>query len=297
MNMNLQLEYLRTFVAVVDTGGFTRAAGVVNKTQSAVSMQIKRLESEIDSPLFERRGKGIRLTPTGVTLLPHARRLLAEHEEAVRNLSQPPLEGRLRFGSPEHYTSWILPRLLTGFAESYPRIQVEMICANSPEIREGVAKGDLDLGLSTQAQDKREVKGEVIGHDPLVWIGARDWIPKPDTPLALAVFEDGCIFRSWALEALEQAGVDHRIVYVSRSEAGIQDAVRAGLAVAPVVQSNVPEDLDIFGQEARLPLLPVSNIVLHRRAGEPRDVIDCFARHLVHSFREKLARSGRSQKG
>ena len=285
--MHLQLEYLRTFTAVADTGGFTRAGQVVNKTQSAVSMQIKRLESEIEKPLFDRIGKGIRLTPAGLTLLPHARRILAEHDEAVRSLSQPALKGTICFGSPEHYTSWILPRLLTRFAESYPDVQVEMVCENSPKIKEGVDKGEMDIGLCTQIHEG----GQTIAHDPVVWMAARDFIPREDQPLPLAVFERGCIFRIWAQEALVRTNIPHRIVYVSRSEAGIQDAVRAGLAIAPVVQSNVPADLRVVGTELGLPVLPVSNIVLHKRPGPKSEIIECFAEHLMMSFREKMAKS------
>ena len=285
--MQLQLEYLKTFVAVADTGGFTKAGHQVNKTQSAVSMQIKRLESEIEKPLFDRVGKTIRLTPAGTTLLPHARRILAGHDEAVRDLTQPPLRGTLCFGSPEHYTSWILPRLLTRFAESYPDVQVEMICENSPKIKEGVDQGEMDIGLCTQIHQG----GQTIAHDPVVWMASPDYLVDVSQPLPLAVFERGCIFRIWAQEALVRAGIPHRIVYVSRSEAGIQDAVRAGLAIAPVVQSNVPGDLQVVGSEVGLPVLPVSNIVLHKRPGPKSDVIECFADHLTKSFREKMTKS------
>ncbi len=278
--MQLQLDHLLTFVAVADSGGFTKAGLRINRTQSAVSMQIKRLESEIGKPLFDRTGRTIVLTPAGQTLLPHARKILSEHDLAVQRLSRPALKGSLCFGSPEHYTPRILPGLLSAFARSYPDIQVEMICENSPEIKKRVDLGEMDIGLCTQIHDG----GQTIAHDPVVWMGSPRALPDAKNTVALALFEDGCIFRTWALDALTRAGIPHRIVYVSRSESGIQDAVRAGLAISPVVQSNVPPDLTVVGPELGLPVLPVSNIVLHKRSGPASDIVDCFARHLIQAF-------------
>ena len=281
--MNLQIDYLRTFIAVADTKGFTRAGIQVNRSQSAVSMQIKRLEDEVGKPIFERIGKTVKLTTEGNLLINFARRIVKEHDDAVIALSKPALKGFIRFGSPEHYTAGVLPKLLARFASSYPDILVEMRCENSDEIKRAVDKGELDIGLCTQIHEG----GQVIYHDPVVWITEPGFIFQKDKYLPLALFEEDCIFRSWALKALEKAGIEYRIVYVSRSMSGILDAVRAGLAVAPIVQSNIPTDLTTIGAEIYLPVLPISAIVLHTIKAPVPETVACFAEHLIKSFREK----------
>lgn len=281
--MNLQIDFLRTFIAVADTKGFTRAGVQVNRSQSAVSMQIKRLEDEIGKALFKRIGKSVKLTVAGSLLIDYARRIVKEHDAAVLTLTKPGLKGSVRFGSPEHYTAGVLPKLLARFATSYPDVQVEMRCENSDKIKAAVDKGELDIGICTQIDGG----GQVIYHDPVVWIADAGFMVPKEKPIPLAVFEEDCIFRSWAIEALEKAGIKFRIVYVSRSISGILDAVRAGLAIAPVVQSNVPPDLEIAGVEKGLPVLPVSNIVLHKVKNPLSDTIECFADHVIKSFREK----------
>ncbi len=281
--MNLQIDYLRTFIAVADTRGFTRAGVQVNRSQSAVSMQIKRLEDEIGKNLFERNGKTAKLTAEGNLLINYARRIVNEHDDAVMALSKPGLKGFIRFGSPEHYTAGVLPKLLARFASSYPDVLVEMRCENSDAIKAAVDSGALDIGLCTQIRGG----GQIIYHDPVVWVADPGFIFQKKKTLPLAVFEEDCIFRNWAMEALEKAGMEYRIVYVSRSISGILGAVRAGLAIAPIVQSNVPSDLTIIGIEDGFPVLPVSNIVLHKVKRPLSETIECFANHLIKSFREK----------
>ena len=281
--MNLQIDFLRTFIAVADTKGFTRAGKRVNRSQSAVSMQIKRLEDEIGEPLFERIGKTVKLTNSGSLLLGHARRIVKAHNDAVTALSKPGLKGLIRFGSPEHYTAGVLPKLLARFASSYPDVLVEMRCENSDDIKRAVEKGELDVGLCTQMHEG----GQVIYHDPVVWVTDPGFVFQKEKTLSLAVFEEDCLFRTWAVEALEKAGIQYRIVYVSRSISGILDAVRAGFAVAPVVLSNVPPDLVTVGIENGLPVLPISNIVLHTVKAPVPETVACFADYLIKSFREK----------
>lgn len=281
--MNLQIDFLRTFIAVADTRGFTKAGKQVNRSQSAVSMQIKRLEDEVGKPLFDRIGKTVKLTTDGTLLIDYARRIVKEHDDAILALSKPALKGFIRFGSPEHYTAGVLPKLLARFAAAYPDVLVEMRCENSDEIKRAVEKGELDIGLCTQIQEG----GQVINHDPVVWVADPGFIFEKGKVLCLAVFEEDCIFRTWALEALEKAGIHYRIVYVSRSISGLLDAVRAGYAVAPVVQSNVPPDLITVGTDNGLPVMPVSNIVLHKRKAPIPETVACFADYLIKSFRER----------
>ena len=151
--MNLQIDYLRTFIALAETKRFTKAGIQVNRSQSAISMQIKRLEDEIGKKLFERMGKTVKLTPEGNILIKYTMRIVKEHDDAIGALSKPDLEGFIRFGSPEHHTIGVLPKLLPRFASAYPDVLVEMRCENSDIIKEAVDKGELDIGLCTQISD------------------------------------------------------------------------------------------------------------------------------------------------
>lgn len=282
--MDLQIEYLKTFITLSELKGFTKTGIKVNKSQSAVSMQIKRLEDEVGKKLFERIGRTAELTSEGRVLLKHAVRIVKEHEEAVRALSKPDLEGYIKFGSPEHYTVGVLPDLLSRFASSYPDVVVEMQCKNSDEIKVAVDNGELDIGICSQLNHS----GQVIAHDPLVWAVKSGFVLSKHKILPLAVFGEGCIFRSWTLEALEKMGVNYRIVYVSHSVSGLIEAVRAGLAVAPLIRSNIPSDLNIVGGGKGLPILPVSNIVLHKTKKKTSDTVECFSEHIISSFGEKI---------
>ena len=281
--MDLQIEYLKTFITLAEVKGFTKTGLRVNKSQSAVSMQIKRLEEEVGRKLFDRVGRTVKLTGEGRVLLKHAVRIVKEHEEAVRALSESDLEGYIRFGSPEHYTAGIVPVLLSGFATIYPDVVVEMQCKNSDEIIDAVEKGELDLGICSQLHHNEQV----IAHDPLVWVVKPGFVMPEHKILPLAVFDAGCIFRSWTLDALEKQGIKYRIVYVSQSASGLIEAVRAGLAIAPVVRSNVPSDLNIIGLEKGLPVLPVSHITLHKNKDKVSDTVECFSEHIIRSFGEK----------
>lgn len=284
--MNFQIDYLRTFIALAEAKNFTKTGLQVNLSQSAVSMQIKRLESEVGNKLFDRMGKTVKLTTQGNILINYAMRIVREHDEAVAALSTPNMEGHIRIGSPEHYTAGILPGLLAHFARSYPDITVEMRCENSDVIKDCVDKGELDLGICTQISEG----GQVIAHDPVVWVSEPTFIMQKHKPLSLATFEEDCIFRTWALEALEKAGIDYRIVYVSRSISGLLDAVKAGFAIAPIIKSNVPSDLKIASIEDDLPVLPISNITLHKTKKVSSKIIDCFSGHVIKAFREKTER-------
>lgn len=281
--MHLQIDYLRTFIALADTKGFTRAGQMVNRSQSAVSMQIKRLEDEVGKPLFHRIGKTAELTSDGNILINFAKRIVKDHDDAIKALAAPNLEGRIRFGSPEHYTVGVLPRLLARFSTEYPDVRVEMRCENSDKIKAAIDDGTLDIGICTQISDG----GQVISHDPVVWVSKPEFILQPHNPLSIAVFDVDCIFRTWALDALEKSGLDFRIVYVSQSISGLIDAVRAGFAVAPIIKSNVPDDLKICGLEDGLPILPVSNIALHKTRKTNSDIIDRFSDYIIEYFGEK----------
>ena len=277
--MQLNIEYLRTFIAVATSQSFTKAAAQVHRSQSAVSMQVKRLEGEIGRPLFARDGKAARLTSDGKLLMSLARGLVRSHDEAVVSLANAQLEGVIRFGAPEHYTIGVLPKLLVGFSRSYPDVLVKFQSKTSDMVRKAVEDGELDLGLCIAPVDG----GHVLIQEDVVWAASPSFELKqlPFIPLAV---EDGCVFQDWALRALAEAGIPYRIVYVSQGLSGVFDAARAGLAVTPAIKRTIPPDLIVLGKEQGLPALPQSSISLLVRNGPVPESVNCFAEHVTDAF-------------
>ena len=292
--MTLSPDNLRTFVAAAQALNFTQAAKKVNLTQSAVSMQINRLESDLGKSLFRRITRGVVLTRDGEALLKYARRLLRLHDEALAYLTGPDVEGELKLGAPEDLAYGILPRILKGFAARYPLVRIDLHCDLSDRLRVMVENKALDLCLCT---GKGETDGgDFLRNEPLVWIGPRDGAPELESPLPLALFHDGCIYRQWALEALTREGIAYRIAYSSPSIAGILAAVRSGMAVAPVGGSIPPSDFRILTPSdgegltnlsgiPSLPGLPSASISLHRAEAPEGEARSCLVRHIFRAFR------------
>lgn len=283
--MELPLELLRSFVAAAESGSFTRAAGVVNRTQSAVSMQMKRLEGMVGRPLFDRKVRGVSLTPAGTTLLDYSRRMLKLHDEALDAVCVPDMEGVVRLGSPEDYATTRLTKVLSDFAHAYPRVAVEVTCHPSDRLMNLFQAGELDLTLCT---DEDAAGGELLRRESVVWVCGEDSQAHEEDPLPLAVFHEGCLFRRWATTGLENMGRAYRVAYSSPSVAGLLAAVRTGLAVVPLGSGIVPADLRVLGPEHGLPLLPEAAISLHRGAGVSSAPVEGLAGFLRSEFRSNL---------
>lgn len=283
MLQTIDHELLRTFVAIADHGGFTRAAQAVNRTQSAVSMQIKRLEEDvIQRPLFQREGRQMRLTSEGATLLGYARRILDLHGEALNTLREPDMVGRVRIGVPDDYVMRYLPGILKSFSQSWPLVDVEVQCAPSSELLSR-QPGSLDLSIVTR-EVGHEI-GEILRQDETVWVIADSHAPHEQSPLPLALFEEPCFCRSHACNALAVAGRQYRVAYSSPSLATLQAVVGAGLAVSAWMKSLVTADMRILGEAEGFPSLPDSSIVLLRAPGANSPVVEGLARHIVEGFR------------
>ncbi len=282
MPLHLDNELLRTFVAIADTGGFTPAASRVHRTQSAVSMQMKRLEDALGRALFQRDGRGVALSADGEALLAYARRLLKLHDEALAALTRPEMVGTVRLGTPDDYVDRFLPGILVHFAESYPRVHVEVLCESSLNLRPLVAAGELDLALITATPGQED--GEVLRREPLVWATAERHCAHEADPLPLALFQKGCVFREWAVTALGRTGRAYRIAYSSPSIAGVLAAVNAGLAVTVLGRSLLPPGVRVLGAEEGFPPLPTAAITLHQ-GPRPTAVSECFAQYVREGLR------------
>lgn len=255
---NLDIDLLRAFVTVVETGNFTRAATLLGRTQPAVSLQIRRLEDQLRSPLIDRGAKGIGLTTEGAALLPQARRLLRVNDEIVATLGEGDLEGEVRFGAPEDIATMHLPGILGAFARSHPRIRLSVTCDYTANLLDQMSRGMLDLALI-----KREPVGPELGvrvwREPLVWV-ALDASILETGPLPLIVAPAPDIYRKRALGALQAAGIDFRASFTSPSLAGQMAALRAGLGVGVLPAAMAPRDLVVLADP--LPALSESEIAL-----------------------------------
>ena len=281
MSAQLDPDLLRTFVAIVDAGGFTQAARQVHRTQSAVSMQVRRLEETLDRPLFQRDGRGVQLSPDGEALLGYARRLLKLHDEAVAALTRPDLSGLVRIGTPDDYVGRFLPEILVRFARAFPRVQVEVNCEPSVTLRRMLAEDRIDLALITCAPGAET--GEVVRREPTVWATAERHLAHEHEPLPLALFQCGCPFRDWALAGLNGVGRPYRIAYTSASITGILAAVTAGLAVTVLCRSVLPTGVRPLGVDEGFPPLPPASITLHRGSAVSA-VAECLADYIRDGF-------------
>ena len=281
--MDFPVELLRTFLAIIDTGSFTAAAKVVGRTQSAVSMQMRRLENSVNKPLFERQGRSFNLSHEGEALLPYARRMIKLHEETVAALIQPEVTGTVRIGTPDDYAMRFLPSILSRFAQAFPSVQVAVRCEPSIALAEALERGELDLILTTEAAFPE--RGEIVRRDPVVWVSSGQHLAHEESPLPLAIWPADCVFTSFALQALDQSGMSYRIAYQSASIAGILSAVSAGLAIAYLSPIIVSEGMRILTEADGFPKLLEATIVLHRREGARSRAVETLADYLIEGFR------------
>jgi DNA-binding transcriptional LysR family regulator len=299
-----ELDLLRTFVAVADNGGFTRAAERVGRTQSTVSLQIKRLEEGLGCRVFEREGGGRggepRVTPGGEILLNYARQILHLCDEARSRIVEPDIEGTVRLGTPEDFATVYLPDILARFARAHPRVALEVNCDFTVNLLDGFSKGEYDLVLF-----KREPQGRIglphsgptggigLWREVLVWAASPRLVLDEQQPLPLVLAPSPDVYRKRALATLDAARRSWRIVYTSPSLAGLQAAVGAGLGITVLPKGMVPTGLVIFGQhEHGLPSLPDTEMVLYRAPGHLSRPAKLLAEHIVLSLETAMVRSG-----
>lgn len=280
MHMEFPIDLLQTFSSIAETGSFTRAGEAQHITQSAVSMQMKRLEEIVGHAIFQKNGRSFRLTPAGETLLEHALMILKAHDEAVAVFARPQMFGQIRFGCAEEYAARFLPTVLADFRKAFPRIRVDIFSADSPDLKQMLIREELDLCLLGHQTDG----GRVIHREPLVWATSCNGTIHTEDPVPLAVYHEGCSCREWALDALRKSGKRHWIAFVGQSISSILAAVRAGLAVAPVSAGALDPSFRLLGPEHGFPLLPVSELSLHQSNKADRELVSCFSDYIVEFF-------------
>lgn len=279
MAVMFDIDQLRTFVAIADTGSFTRAADVVFKTQSAVSMQMKRLEERVGKPVFERDGRASRLTEDGQRLLDYARRIVRLNMEAALALQGAELSGRVRLGVPDDYADRYLPEILARFARSNPRAEVTVVCEPSPELVQRIAANELDLAIITHSAEKGPAL--IFRQEQLLWVSSARSTVHLDDPVPLAVGRPTCDWRRMASERLDAAGRGHRILYSSWNAAAVGAAVMAGLAVSVLPESTLRPGMRVLTPADGFPALPLVRIGLLRSPHEVSALADALADHVV----------------
>ena len=264
------LDLLKTFVSVVDAGGFTRAGERVHRTQSTISQQIRRLEELAGTPLLLREGRGVALTAEGERLLGYARRILALSEEARSAVAASPGE-HVRLGLTEDFAVAELTGLVAQFARLRPECRLDVRCDLSVELEQGLERGDLDIVLM-----KRDAGGgpaEGVWPETLVWVGAGDLDWKRADPVPLIAFPQGCRYRDRAIHALESSGRRWRIAYESASLIGIEAAITGGLGVALIEARAIRPAYSILTGEGFV-AVPPTELALRIASGARRPVRD-----------------------
>jgi len=279
MPTNIPTELLRTFLAIVDSGSFSQAAEQVRRTQSAISMQIKKLEEILGKPLINRDKKFSTLTADGQILANYARRILQLNEEAVSLLQRPELTGWIKIGLPDDYATRFLPEILARFSRTHPRVQVQVSCQSSSVLVQEIKKGDIDLALTTTL-DPSLSTASLLRSEATFWVYSPEHPIYQQRPLPLAMFQSDCSWRKLATQSLELSGIDYRIAYSSASLTGLQAAVKAGLAVTVLSQSSLPEGLQKIPESAELPELPPTYLLLNKNPHGNQKLIDALEEHI-----------------
>jgi len=278
---SIDTDVLRTFVAIADQGGFTRAGELVNRTQSAVSMQMKRLEEDVlQRKLFERDGRQVRLTPEGQVLLGYARRILKLHSEVFNTLREPHMVGLVRIGTPDDYVMRYLPGILKRFSKAYPLIQIEMHCESSLVLMQR-----RDLALTVISREPGSEIGELLRNERMVWVAAPCFCVDEHESLPLAISGVDSFCTHWTRSALESIGRDYRLAYHSSNGAAIQAVVSEGLAVTVSMESLVTDDLRVLGSDEGFPPLPSVNLRLLRNPAMTSPITECLAEYILEGFK------------
>ena len=279
---NLDIDLLKTFIAIAEQGSFTRAAGEVNKTQSAVSMQMKRLEDIVQRPLFDRDGRQNRLTPDGGRLLDYARRLTRLNDEAVATFTRPELTGTVRLGTPDDYADRLLPEILGRFSRTHPLVQVDVCCSGSSALTDLAKQNEVDLSIITCS--KKTDADEIVRTEPLVWVTSQQHHTHERDPVPVALSHEGCIWRQMSLKALDESARAYRIGYASANSNAINAAVMAGLAVAAIPKIVMRPGMRVLSPEEGFPHMGEFEIGMVYAPGKRSSAVEALACHIAEKL-------------
>ena len=272
---NLDIDLLRSFAAIADTGSFTAAAELVARTQSAVSVQVKRLEEIVGHRVFERTSRSLALTAAGETLLGYARRILELNDESVRRIAEPPVNGEIRLGITEYFVPNELPGILARFAAAYPGVHLEVRMGLSRDLREDLMQKQLDAVIVRLAPRERD---RAIWSEPQVWVAREGFEAPRSAVLPLALLPAPCVLREHAIQSLRRLKRPWKIAYTGSSMVSVQAAVRAGLGVSIVPRSSVLSGMQILANGRNYPDPGRLDVGVLRGAGARAEIVTALER-------------------
>ncbi len=282
--MNLDIDLLRSFVTVAEARGFTAAGDMLGLSQSAVSLQIKRLEQRLGQKVFKRARNALALTRHGEVLLAFARRMLDLNDESVRILTAPALAGNIRIGASEYFVPQYLPLVVSRFAKAYPQLHIAVQVDVTAALRRRLGDGELDIVIGRRDTDVKG--GKLMFREPLYWVAKRGYRIERTEQLPLVSLSEACAYRAQAVALLDGVGRSWRSSYSAAGVAGMQAAVNAGLGVAALPLSCVQRSMRILGAQEGLPTLPDSEMLLYDNSA----ILDSTASRLVEVIRDSLPR-------
>lgn len=279
---SLDSDLLKIFLAVADTSNFTHAGVVAGRTQSAVSMQVRRLEAQLGDTLFVRGPRGVALTAKGEQLLPYARQIVGLMDDTMAALRTAPLDGPLRVGIPEEYGESVLPRVLSAFTQRHPAVEVSVRCNHSAGQIAALENDELDLAVVFDWS--RRVIGEVLGVDPTVWVTSEPHRLHEQRPLPIAIYNESTWCSEFAMRSLDQHGIPYRIAYSCETSGGLRMAAATGLAVAALVRSTIPPHCRELTMADGFPAVDSSRVVLRRNPHRSSPAADGMVEMLREAF-------------
>lgn len=281
MARNLDLTALRAFVTVAELGGVTRAAGQLHLTQSAVSMQIKRLEEALDVPLFTRSGRALHLTSHGEKLLGLGRRMIGVNDEIWDRMTVPEYRGVVRLGVPADIVYPHIPGVLQAFARDFPQVKVQLLSSYTSVLKEKFRKGEVDVILTTERS--LDPGGTTIHASPLVWVGALGGVAWKQRPLRLA-FEYACIFREPVQAALEAADIPWEMGVESDSTRTVEASISADLAVHACLEGSTAPYVEVIRHGGALPQLPTVCVNMYVTTGPVADIAGALGQMIAERY-------------
>lgn len=281
--MSFDALTLECFLAVTETGSFTRAAHKVSRTQSAVSQQIHKLESQIGKPLLL-RGKKLTLTSEGEVLLDYAQKIIQLNRDAMDRFKEPELKGEVRFGLPEDFASVFLSEVLTDYALLHPRIVLNVECDLTLNLFKRFRNKEFDLVLVKMNRPEDFPNGMDVWSETLVWVGKKAILDVEDQPIPLVLSPQPCVYRARAIHALDKMNKNWRIVFSSHSYAGTIAAVKAGMGMTVLPRNMVPDELEIIRRSESLPNLDDTHISLLKH-NEKNIAVNSFESFVVEKLK------------
>jgi len=268
----LELDLLKTIVAIAETGNFSSAAAKLFRTPSAVSMQVKRVEEMLGRPVFHRDSRSVTVTADGEVLLEHGRRLLALNNQLVSRFVMPDVAGTVQMGATDDVAERMLPGLLRRFSQTHCCVTVDVVVDSTSVLAQQVKSGVMDIALITFNPKKKLSENiEPVFYERLAWAGLRNGVACEKRPLPISVWEEGCSWRDSGLSSLKVAGIDHRVAFMSSHISGQRAAILADLAVAPIPASCCVNDIVELTEQDGLPALETYGVgmILQQKPSEP----------------------------